>query len=287
MFASRGLLRNVSPIAFLILISASTAYPQANREVTEAAVGKETQKIISSERSLEREEQFLQETETLGSPGKAIFVAREAALRILETPNSCSDWFRESTPDPQDVFASLHFQLDNDGQRFVLAERKDEDSIRLYEPYVARVMQNAGSGATVYINRDGAFFKSIIMTDSTSKDPHLTRKYVQLQVGQFRGADIRAQMTTLLHELAHVVGRVPADAKTLPLGSMTNTQEVLRHCGDEIAQGKTKEYFAVLRESPNPQGKKPKIPARGDIRVANVSLREHVPFLDLEASGPE
>jgi len=55
-----------------------------------------------------------------------------------------------------------------------------------------------------------------------------------LRVASYSGDTLQAQVTILLHELGHVIGRIPEDSDSWDGRSGENTAEVLRHCKDEI-----------------------------------------------------
>jgi hypothetical protein len=51
-------------------------------------------------------------------------------------------------------------------------------------------------------------------------------------VGPFDGGTLEAQVVTLLHELAHVIGAVPSDDSSVGgfARSQENTELILHHC---------------------------------------------------------
>ena len=67
-----------------------------------------------------------------------------------------------------------------------------------------------------------------------------------LLVGSYYGNTLAAQITILLHELGHVVGRLPEEFDELSGQSGRNTAEVLHFCRAEIkatAATKSSDYF--------------------------------------------
>jgi len=56
-----------------------------------------------------------------------------------------------------------------------------------------------------------------------------------LDVGPFDGGTLQAQIVTLLHELAHVIGAVPSDDSSVVgfARSQENTELILRYCQAE------------------------------------------------------
>jgi hypothetical protein len=57
-----------------------------------------------------------------------------------------------------------------------------------------------------------------------------------LHVGDYQGGSLKAQVTTLLHEYAHVVELIPVDTGRADGAQLStqNTETVLRHCRKQI-----------------------------------------------------
>jgi predicted HD phosphohydrolase len=53
-------------------------------------------------------------------------------------------------------------------------------------------------------------------------------------VGSYSGNTAEAQIAILLHELGHIVGRLPDDSDSWDGRSSQNTLEILSHCKPEI-----------------------------------------------------
>lgn len=173
--------------------------------------------------------------QALGARGSAIEQAREHVIAILSTENSCSAWFRDADPDVAATFASLNFSLD-DGPKYILAYKSAWGEMFLKHPYSAGVQENAGRYATVQLNTNGPFFAKaadVLERDVTGSFPRVTGRRA-LRVGSFDGNTLPAQITTLLHELAHVTGRLPEDSDELSGLSTQNTEHVLHACRAEI-----------------------------------------------------
>ena len=172
----------------------------------------------------------------LGRYGAPLLLARDKVLAILGASNTCSAWLRESDPDPAGIFATLTFALGVRDQGFIINLIHDPHGDALQEPYVASTMQGGGRNSKVTLNREGAFFRSaaIVMREPAEGGWSHPLRVRELRVGPYRGDSSEAQMTTLLHELAHVVGRIPADGIENREKSTENTREVLRFCRSEI-----------------------------------------------------
>jgi hypothetical protein len=170
----------------------------------------------------------------MGARGRAIEQAREHVLAILRADNSCSAWFREANPDAADIFESLNFSL-ADGPKNILAFKSSQD-ILLQHPYSARVEENAGPNATVLLNAHGPFFvKTAEIVEQQAANGFLRRAGLrELRIDSYVGGTLPAQMTTLLHELGHVIGRLPDDSDESSGLSMQNTERVLHACRAEI-----------------------------------------------------
>jgi len=171
----------------------------------------------------------------MGKEGQKILRARERVLEILETGNACTAWFQEKDSNPAATFRTLSFTLDSKGQEYVL-ETRDGSLDMLQSPYVARVFQDSGTYTEITINRNGAFFFPMAAVVKDRKEGgrlnfEITRA---LKVGPYWGNSPSAQVLTLLHELGHVIDRLPADGGDQEGKSAQNTSEVLRYCRAEV-----------------------------------------------------
>ena len=172
---------------------------------------------------------------TLGPRGLLIEQASQDVLAILARENSCSAWFREADPNVAAIFDSLDFSLD-DGPKDVLLLKSASGELLFKHPYSAGVPENAGHDATVLLNANGPFFTSaadILRRDSDRGLARFTGRR-ELRVGPYAGNTLRARITTLLHELAHAIGRLPDDSDELSGLSEQNTERVLHACHNEI-----------------------------------------------------
>lgn len=173
--------------------------------------------------------------------GEEIEKARREVLNILQTQNGCSAWFRESDPDAAEVFASLHIEITEEDSAVILQNTDSTGYSHFKHPWAARTHEWAGRDATVELNSSGPFFRySLPVLDErwgSRVGPY--HGFRALTVGPFRGDSLTAQMTTLLHELAHVIGRIPVDSDSWDGKSSQNTQEVLRSCKSEIQKAET------------------------------------------------
>ena len=184
--------------------------------------------------------------QALGARGSAIERAREHVMAILSTENSCSAWFREADPDIAATFESLDFTL-RDGPRYVTVFKSAGGEMFLKHPYSAAVQENAGRNATVQINANGPFFENVadILERNTPNSFTRVAGRCVLRVGSFEGKTLPAQITTLLHELGHVTGRLPDDSDELSGLSTQNTERVLHACRSEIKSSARQHLDAV------------------------------------------
>jgi hypothetical protein len=169
----------------------------------------------------------------------AILHARGAVLKVLQNENSCSAWFRRADPSAADTFASLIYIVERTGRTQVIREVGYNGKWIEHGPYVASTFQGTGAGTLVKINSNGAFFQvqGILMNvpweNSTPRETNTLRT---IHAGPFEGATLPAQMISLLHELAHVVGAIPVDGDS-PKGmlrSEENTEKVARFCSAAV-----------------------------------------------------
>jgi hypothetical protein len=155
---------------------------------------------------------------------------------ILQSENACSAWYREKDPDPAGTFQTLEFDLDRKGPTYIL-ESDINPALGLYwHPYVAMSAENAGPGATIKLNSNGAFFHSDATVRKSSQEggPMRAGGIRELKIDSYIGDTLPAQITALLHELGHITGRIPPDPDKIDGMSGRNTAEVLRFCRAEV-----------------------------------------------------
>jgi hypothetical protein len=189
-----------------------------------------------------------EELRKMAKPGHKILNARQRILEILESQNACSGWYKLREPDPAATFRTISYALDNQGEEFV-HETKGNLSETVYRnPYVARVVQDAGAGATITLNLHGAFFRFVGPTLSHAKEGGTSRLggVRTLGVGPYPGDSLKAQILTLLHEFGHVLGILPIDYNNVDGKSMQNSIEVLRYCRAEIEAPAKRQQTRVL-----------------------------------------
>ncbi len=174
------------------------------------------------------------ELSALGKQGDTIARARGQVLDILQYGNACTVWFQEADPDPAEVFRSLHFELEMKGPSYVYGMR-DQKGLLFKHPWAAKSIQYGGSNSIILLNANGPFFNrtSIVMQLNPGGMllwPEGTRL---LTVSSYNGNTPEAQITILLHELGHIIGRLPEDADSWDGQSSRNTSEVVRRCRAE------------------------------------------------------
>lgn len=170
---------------------------------------------------------------TKGKPGLAVAQARSGVIEILQSNNSCSVWFQGADPNAASTFASLKFIIETNGPKQVLGLRSGSGEMLLKHPYAAKALENS---TVVVLNANGAFFvraAPVFQQDNQGGFYRLSGSR-ELQAGSYTGNTRGAQMTILLHELGHVVGRLPNDSDELSGQSERNTAEVLRFCHKQI-----------------------------------------------------
>jgi hypothetical protein len=190
----------------------------------------------SSQTSSTDDDPIALELAAMGKRGEVIARARERALGILESENACSAWFREADPDPAEVFRSLHYEIKEGEPPYVLHRKDSQGEWFFKHPWAARSMQRGGRNSIVGLNSGGPFFSatSPVMELDDITTFHWPGGMHRLAVASFGGNTMQAQITTLLHELGHVVERLSEDDDSWDGRSSRNTQEVLRHCKHDI-----------------------------------------------------
>jgi hypothetical protein len=175
------------------------------------------------------------ELSALGKRGDTIARARAQVIDILQNGNACAAWFQEADPDPAEVFRSLHFELEMRGPSHVYGMRDNKRGQLFKHPWAARSIENAGLNSTILLNANGPFFNrtSRIM----QLDPGGTFAWpggnLVLTISSYNGNTPEAQITILLHELGHIIGRLPEDDDSWDGRSLRNTSDVSRHCKSE------------------------------------------------------
>lgn len=190
-----------------------------------------------------------EQLDTIGKPGKEILQAREKVLEILQTENSCSQWYRSKDADPKATFRTLSFELDPKGMDYVV-ETWEPGGLNVFQsPYVARVTQGSGSYSMVTINRHGAFFVAMANVADRPREggPVSFRGVRYLKVGPYAGNTLQAQVVTLLHEFGHLLELLPADKDDYEGKSVQNTTEVLRFCRAQVESKDRRSLFSASK----------------------------------------
>jgi hypothetical protein len=165
--------------------------------------------------------------------------SRKVVLTILQEENACSVWFREFDPQVVSTFLSLNYSVEKNGPQHVIREKVAGGDWIEHGPYVARTIQASGPGATVTINRSGAFFRDrgdVYRLDWPAGMAIETGDRRVIHVGPYQGGTLRAQIITLLHELAHVVDAIPEDDSSRfgPARSQKNTDIIVQQCKHSV-----------------------------------------------------
>jgi hypothetical protein len=172
----------------------------------------------------------------LGSQGDLIAHAREQTLDILTTANTCTAWFEEIEPDVADVFRSLHYAIDAGGTAEIHSSRDVFGDLYFMHPWGAKAVENSGRDAFIQFNGNGPFFIArthVAPANAPASDFRIEAPQ-PVYIGPYVGASTEARLTIMLHELGHIVGRLPKDDISWNGQSSENTRQVLRHCKKEI-----------------------------------------------------
>jgi hypothetical protein len=178
------------------------------------------------------------ELSALGKRGDTIARAREQVLDILRNGNACTAWFQEVDPDAAEVFRSLHFELELEGPSYVYSMRDGQRGELLKHPWAAKSIEYGGRNSTIVLNANGPFFnRSSVIMRLDPRGIMLARpEGIQLlTASSYEGNTPGARITILLHELGHIIGRLPEDDDSWDGRSTRNTSEMLRHCKAETS----------------------------------------------------
>jgi hypothetical protein len=129
----------------------------------------------------------------------------------------------------------LRFELEEKGPSFVYGRRDRKRGQLFKQPWVARSYEFGGRNSVVQLNANGAFFSrtSLIMESASGGELSRPSSTHVLTVSSYSGNTSEAQITILLHELGHIIGRLPVDNDSWDGQSSRNTLEVSRHCKTE------------------------------------------------------
>ena len=178
------------------------------------------------------EDEVSDELRSLGQRGDKIARAREHAREILRAQNGCAAWFQESDPDAAEIFRSLHYEIDRRGTSHIVRLRTELGVSSFKHPWGAMSDENAGKNSNIFLNAYGPFFAQ--QSRVTDSGVIMRPTWRKLNVGIYDGDTNEARVAILLHELGHVIGRLPADNDSWDGVSSRNTMEVLAHCKAEI-----------------------------------------------------
>jgi hypothetical protein len=175
------------------------------------------------------------ELSALGKDGDTIARARQQVLDILQQRNGCAAWYRESDQDPAEIFRSLHFEVEWTGPSRIYGMRNSAGQLFFKHPWGAKSMEYSGRNSIIRLNANGPFFNRtspVVRLESggTLEWPSGNR---MLTISTYNGATPEAQIIILLHELGHIIGRLPEDDGSWDGRSVRNTAEVVRYCKAE------------------------------------------------------
>ena len=177
------------------------------------------------------------ELAVFGGRGALIGQARADVLEILSSQGDCAIWFQEVEVEPNiaKVFRSVHYEL-RDGTAQVILRPDASGTAWFKHPWGATTTEDGGKDSSIAINTHGPFFvhETRLMKVNTTSGFNWPAGWHPVMVGPYVGDTAEARMTILLHELGHIVGRLPIDDGSWDGRSARNTVEVLQHCKAEI-----------------------------------------------------
>jgi hypothetical protein len=194
------------------------------------------------------QDQIENELALYGKLGRLISEARAHTLAILSSENSCTNWYRQALPHPDEMFQTLRFVMDSSGQSEIFRVEGALGEFEFFHPYVAHTRQNVGRGSIITLNANGAFFKdhAVVRFINGPQDPFSKQVVRTLTVADFLGDTEQARILTFLHEFGHVIDLLPLDSGSPSAAflSVENTKAVLKNCKSQI------ELEAKLKPSP-------------------------------------
>jgi len=226
---------------------------------SQTMTSQQTVGIVSAERTTTTAAEAYMQTELsqLGSRGDLIVRARQQTLEILQSENTCSAWFEEVEPDIVGVFRSLHYEVDANGEADIYSVRDQLGDLFFKHPWGAMSVEGGGKNSFIELNGNGPFFihkSRVLPFEHRLANFWRNDELLPVMIGPYEGATPEAQVTIMLHELGHIVERLPRDDNSWNGRSSENTREVLRHCKKEIRQiSRQEHYSSKLRDAHMPQ----------------------------------
>jgi hypothetical protein len=173
--------------------------------------------------------------------------ARAALNNLLKGKNPCAEFFNQgatnfATNSPgapttgADAINAANIVKDPSGPSQIVKSADQNGNIVYSQPYGAKTIEGGGPSGTIDINPNGAFYKTTAFVRGTTQTMGLTIGGTE-NPHQFAGDTLQAQMTILLHEMAHLLNMIPSDGSN-PNQSLRNTQTILDHCKSDIAKAK-------------------------------------------------
>jgi hypothetical protein len=132
---------------------------------------------------------------------------RSAVLAILSSDNDCSEFFGASAAS---VFASVGIRLEDAPANVG-----------------AQTQEGKGADSVIFINKNGPFFNTSGIIGGKMQTLTVAPGYP--------GGFSSSKKLVMLHELGHVLSKLPEDHGNTPLSNQ-NSQTVMDHCSKELNQ---------------------------------------------------
>ena len=143
------------------------------------------------------------------------------------------------------------------GEANIYSVRDNFGDLFFKHPWAAKSVEGAGRNSFIELNGNGPFFihkSRVLPFEHRLANSWRNDGLLPVLIGPYEGATPKAQLTIMLHELGHIVGRLPRDDNSWNGRSSENTREVLRHCKKEIRQiSRQEHYSSKLRDAHMPQ----------------------------------
>jgi hypothetical protein len=113
---------------------------------------------------------------------------------------------------------------------------KDNQRGQLYKhPWGAKSIENDGRNSTILLNANGPFFNRSSVAVQLGPGGWLSSPdgLPPLSIAAYAGNTPEARITLLLHELGHIIGRLPEDDDSWDGRSSRNSSDVYQHCKNE------------------------------------------------------
>jgi hypothetical protein len=153
---------------------------------------------------------------------------------VLVSSGDCAKFFDSAKIDALTRFDNTDFVTVNGPDRVTWALVNSKPT--QVPPYAWDAQVQPGVGRFVQLNRNRGFYQQTTRNVLAGGGYGSNLSTGTIKAGDFIGGSLEYQITTVLHELGHLVDLLPSDKSGGPEASNANTNLILSKCKDAIAQ---------------------------------------------------